>query len=180
SAIALGMGLGSEFSNEELLLLLDNELPLLLDADSFSHPLFLSLLKREQLVLTPHPKEFTTILKACKIADITVKELQNSRFYYVGLFCKHYPSATLLLKGANVIIGQHESFYINPHGTNILAKGGSGDVLAGLVAALMAQGYSMIHSAIQGSLAHTAAAMQFEKNSYSLTPNDLIGAITTL
>ena len=174
------MGLGTEFSNEELLSLLDNGLPLLLDADIFAHPLFLSLLRRENLVITPHPKEFTTILKACGIADITVQELQNSRFHYVELFCNRYPDATLLLKGANVIIGQNKSFYINPHGTNVLAKGGSGDVLAGLIAAMMAQGYSALHSAIHGSLAHTEAAIAFTKNSYALTPNDLIDAISTL
>ncbi len=180
TTIALGMGLGTEFSNEELLTLLENELPLLLDADIFAHPLFLSLLEREKLVITPHPKEFTTILKACKIADITVETLQSSRFHYVELFCRKFPDVTLLLKGANVIIGQNEAFYINPHGTNRLAKGGSGDVLAGLVAALMAQGHSTLHSAIHGSLAHTEAAVRFEKNSYALTPNDLVEAITTL
>ncbi|MGB5966585.1 MAG: NAD(P)H-hydrate dehydratase [Sulfurimonadaceae bacterium] len=180
TAIVLGMGLGTEFSNEELLSLLDNELPLLLDADIFAHPLFTTLLTRKHLVITPHPKEFTTVLKACGLADIDVIELQNNRFHYVELFCREYPNVTLLLKGANVIIAQCETFYINPHGTNILAKGGSGDVLAGLIASLMAQGRTTIHAAMHGSLAHTAAAMQFDKNSYALTPNDLIEAITTL
>lgn len=180
SAIALGMGLGTEFSNEELLTLLNHELPLLLDADIFSHPLCASLLTRKHLVLTPHPKEFTTLLKIAGLADIDVSELQENRFHYVELFCNAYPNATLVLKGANVIIAQCESFYINPHGTNLLAKGGSGDVLAGLIAALMAQGRTTLQAAIQGSLAHTAAAQRFDKNSYALTPNDLIEAVTAL
>ncbi len=180
SAIALGMGLGTEFSNEELLTLLDNEHPLLLDADIFAHPLFIELLTRKHLVITPHPKEFTTVLNVCGLADIDVQELQNNRFHYVELFCRAYPNVTLLLKGANVIIAQCETFYINPHGTNVLAKGGSGDVLAGLIGALMAQGHTTIHSAMHGSLAHTTAAMQIDKNSYALTSNDLIEAITTL
>jgi hydroxyethylthiazole kinase-like uncharacterized protein yjeF len=180
TAIALGMGLGTEFSNEELLALLDNELPLLLDADIFAHPLFVDLLKRKHLVITPHPKEFTTALKACGLADIDVQELQRNRFHYVELFCREYPNVTLLLKGANVIIAQCETFYINPHGTNVLAKGGSGDALAGLIAALMAQGHTTMHAAMYGSLAHTTAAMQVDKNSYALTANDLIEAITTL
>jgi hydroxyethylthiazole kinase-like uncharacterized protein yjeF len=180
TAIALGMGLGTEFSNEELLSLLDNELPLLLDADIFAHPLFSKLLQRKHLVITPHPKEFTTVLKACGLADIDVHELQRNRFHYVELFCRAYPNVTLLLKGANVIIAQCESFYINPHGTNSLAKGGSGDVLAGLIGALMAQGSSTINATIQASLAHTTAAEQVDKNSYALTPYDLIEAVTTL
>mgnify|MGYP002267036153 CR=1 FL=1 len=125
SAIALGMGLGTEFSNEELLTLLDNELPLLLDADIFAHPLFTTLLGRKHLVITPHPKEFTTVLHVCGLADIDVQELQNNRFHYVELFCRAYPNITLLLKGANTVIAQCETFYVNPHGTNVLAKGGS-------------------------------------------------------
>lgn len=180
TAIALGMGLGVEFSNEEILALLDHELPLLLDADIFAHPLFVELLSRKHLVLTPHPKEFTTVLKVCGLAEIDVTELQKNRFHYVELFCREYPNVTLLLKGANVIIAQCESFYINPHGTNVLAKGGSGDVLAGLIGALMAQGHTTMHAAMYGSLAHTTAAMNVDKNSYALTPNDLIEAITTL
>jgi len=180
TAIALGMGLGTEFSNEELLTVLDNDLPLLLDADIFSHSLFPELLKREKILLTPHPKEFTVILKACKLADIDIETLQNNRFEYVELFCKTYPHVTLVLKGANVIIAQENSFYINPHGTSILAKGGSGDVLAGLIASLMAQGHTLLNAAIHSSLAHTAAAAKVDKNSYALTPQDLIEAITTL
>ena len=180
TAIALGMGLGTEFSNEELLSLLENDLPLLLDADIFAHPLFLELLKRENVLITPHPKEFTVILKTCGLADIAVQTLQERRFEYVELFTKAYPHVTLVLKGANVIIAQNNHYYINPHGTNILAKGGSGDVLAGLIAALIAQGNALLYAAIQGSLAHTAAASAVEKNSYALTPHDLIEAVTTL
>lgn len=180
SAIALGMGLGTEFSHEELLTLLDNELPLLLDADIFAHPLLTSLLTRKNIVITPHPKEFTTLLKACGIADITVQELQNDRFRYVELFCSHYTDVTLLLKGANVIIAREKSYYINPHGTNVLAKGGSGDVLAGFIGSLLAQGHAPLQAALNGSLAHTAAAEAFDKNTYALTPYDLIEAVTTL
>jgi len=119
-------------------------------------------------------------LRACGLADIGVTELQNNRFHYVELFCESHPNVTLLLKGANVIIAQGDSFYVNPHGSNVLAKGGSGDVLAGLIAALLAQGHTALQAALHGSLAHTAAAERFEKNSYALTPNDLIEAVTTL
>lgn len=180
TAIALGMGLGTEFSNNELLELLNNNHPLLLDADIFVHPIFIQLLNRKHLLITPHPKEFTTILKVCSLADISVAELQQNRFHYVELFCRAYPNVTLLLKGANVIIAQCETFYINPLGTNLLAKGGSGDVLAGLIAALLAQGLTPMHAAMYGSLAHTSAAMAVDKNSYALTPDDLIEAVTTL
>lgn len=180
TAIALGMGLGVEFCDDELTALLDNLLPLILDADIFAHPLFLKLLKRDRIVLTPHPKEFTQILRVTGIADIDVQTLQNSRFSYVEQFCTAYPNAVLILKGANVIIGADKEFYINPHGTVALAKGGSGDVLGGLIGALLAQGYTPLNAALQASLAHTLAAQKFDKNNYALTPFDLIERICTL
>jgi len=180
TAIALGMGLGSEFCDDELTCLLDNTLPLVLDADIFYHPMFLKLLHRGGVVLTPHPKEFTQILRICGIADITIQTLQNDRFRYVEQFCTAFPNAILLLKGANVIIGQYERYFINPHGTAALAKGGSGDVLSGLIGALLAQGYTPLDAALQSSLAHTLAAQKFDKNNYALTPFDLIERISAL
>jgi hydroxyethylthiazole kinase-like uncharacterized protein yjeF len=180
SAVALGMGLGTEFDDDELLRLCDHTHPLVLDADIFYHPMFCELLRRPNSVLTPHPKEFTQILRATAVADIDVETLQNDRFIYVERFCAAYPHVTLLLKGANVIIGQNDQFFINPHGTVALAKGGSGDVLCGLIGALLAQGYSPLESAIQGSLAHTLSAKAFLKNNYSLTPHDIIEGIRSL
>jgi hydroxyethylthiazole kinase-like uncharacterized protein yjeF len=180
SAVAIGMGLGAEFDDDELSRLYNNNHPLILDADIFAHPLFLNLLERPNIILTPHPKEFTTILRSTKLADIETCELQNNRFKYVELFCTRYPNVTLLLKGANVIIGRNGEFFINPHGSVILAKGGSGDVLCGLIGALLAQGYDPLKSAIQGSLAHTLAGSKVSKNNYALTPLDLIESVTTL
>jgi len=86
----------------------------------------------------------------------------------------------LLLKGANVIIGQNDTFFINPHGSAILAKGGSGDVLGGLIGALLAQGYTPLDAAIHGSLAHTMAARALTCNDYAMTPFELIEAVRTL
>jgi len=180
TAIALGMGLGAEFCDDELSSLLDNTLPLVLDADIFYHPMFSKLLKRSSLVLTPHPKEFTQILRRTGIADIDVGALQSNRFAYVEQFCSAYPNAVLVLKGSNVIIGRGEEFFVNPLGTVALAKGGSGDVLSGLIGALLAQGNTPLEAAIQGSLAHTLAAQKFDKNNYALTPFDLIERITRL
>jgi hydroxyethylthiazole kinase-like uncharacterized protein yjeF len=180
TAIALGMGMGSEFGDDELSALLDNSLPLVLDADIFTHPLFLELLNRPNIVLTPHPKEFTQILRVCEIADIDTATLQNDRFTYAQKFCDTFPNTVLVLKGSNVLIGRNKDFFINPHGTVTLAKGGSGDVLSGLIAALLAQGYDPLKSALQGSLAHAIASQKFTKNNYAMTPLDLIESITTL
>jgi len=180
TALALGMGLGSEFSQDELRSFLDNTLALVVDADLFHMEILQDILKRENIVLTPHPREFVALLKVTGLADITVDRLQQNRFDYVELFCRHYPHATLLLKGANVIIAQGKSLYVNPHGSAKLAKGGSGDALSGLIAALLAQGYTPLEAAINGSLAHTQLANNYKGADFSLTPDDLIAGIANL
>jgi ADP-dependent NAD(P)H-hydrate dehydratase / NAD(P)H-hydrate epimerase len=180
SALALGMGMGEEFSDIELDQFLDNDLPLIADADIFHTPLILKILQKKQLVITPHPKEFVSLLRLMGLADIDVATLQSERFYYTELFCKNFPNVTLLLKGANVIIAKGEEFFINPHGTAVLAKGGSGDVLGGLIGALLAQGYTPLNAALFASLAHTKLALNYKGVSFSLTPYDLIDGIKDL
>ncbi|MDO9266577.1 MAG: NAD(P)H-hydrate dehydratase [Sulfurimonas sp.] len=180
TALALGMGLGAEFSKIELDKFLDNALPLVADADIFHLPLVLEILKRADVVITPHSKEFVSLLKIAKIADITTEELQKNRFKYAEEFCKAYPHVTLILKGANVIIAKGDEFYVNPHGTPSLAKGGSGDVLSGMVGSLLAQGHNCLDAAINASLAHTKLALNYTGADFSLTPDDLIEEISKL
>ena len=180
TALACGMGLGVDFCSEELEEFLDNSLPMIIDADIFNMEILLEILKRENLVITPHPKEFVSLLQMTGIADVSIKELQENRFKYSEEFCKKYPNVTLLLKGANVIIGKDDEFFVNPHGTSALAKGGSGDVLSGLVGALLAQGYTPLNAAINASLAHTQLVQNYKGADFSLTPEDLIAGIGNL
>ncbi|MDQ7045420.1 MAG: NAD(P)H-hydrate dehydratase [Sulfurimonas sp.] len=180
TALAFGMGLGINYDTNELNSFLDNKLPLIVDADIFSMQDVLKILKRKNVVITPHPKEFVSLLNITKIADISIKELQNNRFKYSEMFCEKYPNITLLLKGANVIIGQNSKFFINAYGTSALAKGGSGDVLSGLIGSLLAQGYSCLDSTINASLAHTKLSRNYKGADFSLTPEDLIEGIANL
>ncbi|KIM09041.1 MAG: carbohydrate kinase [Sulfurovum sp. FS08-3] len=176
SALALGMGLG----DFDLSKILELDIPMVVDADMFYKDEIKQLLNKEQIVLTPHPKEFVSLLKLCNIADISVGELQSSRFKYLELFSTQYPNIVLLLKGANVLIAHQEKIYINTLGSATLAKGGSGDVLAGLIASLLAQNYSPLDATISASLAHTMASRQYTKNSYAMTPLELIETIALL
>jgi len=180
TALACGMGLGNGFSKAEIDKFLDNKLPLICDADILHMPKIKDIVKRKNIVLTPHAKEFVSMLKQLDIADITVEELQNRRFFYAEMFCAKFPHATLVLKGANVIIAHNNEFFINPHGTQALAKGGSGDVLSGLIGALLAQGYSAIESAKTASLAHAMLAKGYKGADFSLTADDLIDGICKL
>ena len=178
TALAIGMGLG-KFNDKEISEILSKDIPKVIDADLFYSELILDVLN-DEVVLTPHPKEFVSLLKLCEIADIDIDELQKNRFKYANEFCKKYPKVVLLLKGANVLIAQNKNIYINTFGTSVLAKGGSGDVLSGFIASLLAQGYNSLDAAISGSLAHSLVAKNYSKNSYGFTPFDLIQGVKEL
>ncbi len=178
TAIAIGMGLG-KYETDEIRKILNKDIAKIIDADLFYDKLICEVLNQE-IVLTPHPKEFISLLKLCEIANISVQELQNNRFLYVEKFCKKYPNVVLLLKGANVIISQNEKLYVNSFGSAVLSKGGSGDVLSGLIGSLLAQGYKPLEAAISASLAHALGAKNYKKNNYSLIPSDLIEEIKKL
>ena len=182
TAIAVGMGLGTFF--EESFLekhIVSNSLPIVIDADALYSKKILSVLsQKRKIVVTPHPKEFISMWKILTGEDVSVDELQENRFEYVKKFSLKFPDVVLLLKGANTIISHKDQIYINPLGSSKLSKGGSGDVLSGLIASLLAQGYDALHSAIHGSLALVLAARNFSGASYAMLPTDLIDEIGKL
>ncbi len=182
TAICIGMGLGNQFDDAYLgKFLIEHDLPVLIDADLFYHPILKKTLSRKSnLVLTPHPKEFASLLSITGVAEANVHEIQADRFGYAKRFSDRYPDLVLVLKGANTLIAHQGKLYIQPFGSNILSKGGSGDVLGGLIAALLAQGYSVLDAAISGSIAHALSARNFTKNNYALRPSDLIEGVKCL
>ncbi len=183
TALAIGMGLGGHFESEFLeKYVLNSHLPIVLDADAFLSKELLSVLsqKDREIVITPHPKEFVIMWKLLTGEQLTVTEVQSKRFETVRMFNAKYPHVTLLLKGANTLIMQEERLYINPLGCSKLAKGGSGDVLSGLIVSLLAQGYSAVDAAIHASLALVMAANNYEGASYAMLPTDIIDEVARL
>ncbi|WP_297990467.1 NAD(P)H-hydrate dehydratase [uncultured Campylobacter sp.] len=151
-----------------------------IDADLCYEREILSLLNaNSNLIITPHPKEFCSLLKIAGIADLGVSELQERRFELARAWSEKF-SGVLVLKGANTLIAQAGIIYVCDKGSAALAKGGSGDVLAGLIGGLLAQGYSPLQASICGVLAHALAARAFAKNSYALNPLDLIEEVKWL
>ncbi|RLA65704.1 MAG: bifunctional ADP-dependent NAD(P)H-hydrate dehydratase/NAD(P)H-hydrate epimerase [Epsilonproteobacteria bacterium] len=183
SALAIGMGLGGHFESKFLQkYVLDSSLPIVLDADSFYSEELLKILEQKdrEIVLTPHPKEFVSLWKILTGEQLTVTDIQAKRFEVVRNFNAKYPHVTLLLKGANTIIMQKEHIYINPLGCSKLSKGGSGDVLSGLIVSLLAQGYTAVNATIQASLALVMGANRYRGASYAMLPTDLIREIGEL
>ncbi|OLR51043.1 NAD(P)H-hydrate epimerase [Helicobacter pylori] len=174
SAFALGMGLEGFPKDFNKWLELA---PCVLDAGVFYHKEVLQALEKE-VVLTPHPKEFLSLLKLVGI-NISMLELLDNKLEIARDFSQKYPKVVLLLKGANTLIAHQGQVFINILGSVALAKAGSGDVLAGLILSLLSQHYTPLDSAINASLAHAIASLEF-KNNYALTPLDLIEKIKRL
>ncbi len=174
SAFALGMGLEGFPKDFNKWLELA---PCVLDAGVFYHKEVLQALEKE-VVLTPHPKEFLSLLKLVGI-NISMLELLDNKLEIARDFSQKYPKVVLLLKGANTLIAHQGRIFINILGSVALAKAGSGDVLAGLILSLLSQHYTPLDAAINASLAHAMASLEF-KNNYALTPLDLIEKIKRL
>ncbi|WJJ04234.1 NAD(P)H-hydrate dehydratase [Helicobacter pylori] len=174
SAFALGMGLENIPKDFNKWLELA---PCVLDAGVFYHKEVLQALEKE-VILTPHPKEFLSLLKSVGI-NISMLELLDNKLEIARDFSQKYPKVVLLLKGANTLIAHQGRVFINILGSVALAKAGSGDVLAGLILSLLSQNYTPLDAAINASLAHALAGLEF-KNNYALTPLDLIEKIKRL
>ncbi len=174
SAFALGMGLEGFPKDFNKWLELA---PCVLDAGVFYHKEVLQALEKE-VVLTPHPKEFLSLLKLVGI-NISMLELLDNKLEIARDFSQKYPKVVLLLKGANTLIAHQGQVFINILGSVALAKAGSGDVLAGLILSLLSQNYTPLDAAINANLVHAIASLEF-KNNYALTPLDLIEKIKRL
>ena len=174
TSIAFGMGLGDRINKYNFDFL--GEIPSVLDADMFYSPDLLEILNKGNIVLTPHPKEFLALLKNSLFGDFNMDYVIKHKIQLAEEFSHKHKNIVLLLKGANTIIAQDGNIYINNLGNNNLSKGGSGDVLSGMIAALLSQKYSLLDAALNASLAHSLASSAI-KTSYGLEPLDLIEEI---
>ncbi|MFV0482373.1 MAG: NAD(P)H-hydrate dehydratase [Campylobacteraceae bacterium] len=176
TALVCGMGLGNVEVKKEWF----DTLPTVLDADMLHKEITKEITQtNKNCVLTPHPKEFSSLLKIFTCKYVSVEEIQKDRFHFArefSLTCK----AVLVLKGANTLIAHEGKVYVCTLGNSALAKGGSGDVLAGMIGSLLAQGRSPLDASINAVLAHSLVANNYKANNYSLTPQDLIEGIKWL
>ena len=157
---------------------------IVLDADAFYYGDIVKLLdvlskRRTRVILTPHPKEFQSLLKLCALGDYTIGQLADDRIEIVKKFSARFPHIVLVLKGANTVIASERGVFVSVEGNQSLAKAGSGDVLAGLICALLAERYGAQDAALTAVLAHGIASQRFPC-SYDLTPLKLIDAVGNL
>ena len=148
--------------------------PVIIDADGINAlGGKMNIVQNKDVLLTPHVKEFS------RISGMEVSEIESRRINNADKFARAN-GIHLLLKGARSVIAYGGSNkYVCPLSTSALSKAGSGDVLAGIIASLCAQGLSLTDGAAAGCLIHAYAGMLGEKTigAYSVTADDLINLI---
>ena len=150
TVVVLGPGLGQDHWAGSLYgAVLDSRLPLVLDADG------LNLLaqqpdSRSERILTPHPGE------AARLLETTTKAIQADRFAAVRTLQERF-GGTVILKGSGSLIASADGIELCPYGNPGMGSGGMGDLLAGIIGALRAQGLSADTAAAAGAMVHALA-----------------------
>ncbi len=180
-AVSIGCGLG----NSEIIgRIVENavktlDCPIILDADglnSISSNINILKENKKGVIITPHPMEFS------RLTGKSVAEIQNDRINAAKEFAREN-NVIVVLKGANTVIAAPEGeCFINTTGNPGLAKGGSGDVLTGIIASLIAQGVDLFYGAVLGVYLHGQAAdkLAAEKSLFGIMPRDLAAAISQI
>ena len=147
--------------------------PMVIDADAIhacgAQP---QILRKKSAVITPHAGEFRRLTGKALGTDDPMKRGERVKEGAAKL------RATILLKGQVDVISDGSYIKLNRTGNNALAVGGTGDVLTGLVASLIAQGAQPFHAARIGAFAMGLAGdLAFEEKSYGLVATDVIEKI---
>jgi NAD(P)H-hydrate epimerase len=151
TVIAIGPGLGRDAWGRALFqAALKTKLPLVVDADAL---FFLARTKtnRADWILTPHPGE------AARLLATTSEKIQGDRFAAARAIVKRYGGVCVLKGAGTVIAGGNGLFDVCDRGNPGMASGGTGDVLTGTIAALVAQGQAIRNAARLGVWAHATA-----------------------
>lgn len=174
SACLVGCGLGERAEQLCPIVLAHCEGPLVLDADALN---FLSRHPETKLpancVLTPHPGEMS------RLSGMPVREIQQNRLAAAGREAAAR-NAVLVLKGAGTVTAAPTgACALNPTGNAGMAKGGSGDVLAGIIGSLLAQGLAPFEAAAVGAYVHGRAGdlCAARLTQRSMLPTDLTEAL---
>lgn len=175
SALVVGPGLMMNPRTIELVHLLIQHIdaPIVLDADglnALAQDLTILDGRLAQLILTPHPGEMARLL------GISTREVQEDRIAHASSFAAHH-HLDIALKGWGTIVATPDGeIWYNPTGNSNMATAGSGDVLAGVIGALLAQGLSRKWALICGVYLHglSGELASLEVGGLGITATDIL------
>jgi NAD(P)H-hydrate epimerase len=174
-AISIGSGMGIDAYALRLLtiVLKHAACPTVIDADAITllaeNPQLLPQIGTEKYLLTPHPGEF------CRLAKIDPEALRQDPVASLSALRKAV-GCNILLKGHTSLVASKDANYFIRAGNDALATGGSGDLLAGIIASFAAQGLPLWQAACSATLlmGKTAERLSLNRHSYSILPSDII------
>ena len=169
----IGMGLSIQDPEALKLLvksLLARDVRLSLDATALVNYI-LPLLSGKNVVVTPHDGEFK------RMFGETPPESKKARITMVEKFAKEH-SVTILLKGPTDIISNGSRTYLNPTNTSGMTVGGTGDILSGIIAGILARNRDALESAVISAYFNGLAGKMIQKKlGYHMTATDLLDAL---
>jgi NAD(P)H-hydrate epimerase len=170
-AIGPGFGVSEEAGNLIRDILVTTAVPCVIDADAITalkdHTELLSHMLAEK-VLTPHPGEMA------RITGIRISEIEKNRVEVARLYAEKW-QAVVVLKGVPTVVALPDgTVYLNTTGTPAMATGGSGDVLTGLIAALIGQGLTVADAAVAGVYLHGRAGELAAGGSVGMAASELL------
>lgn len=175
-SICMGSGLGtSELSQKIVKTVISNtEAPCIVDADGLNilsgHLWYLEKKKHNHFIFTPH------MLEMSRLTGEAVGTIQGNRKQIIEEFAERYDVTVVLKDSRTMIKTKGERTIINTSGNSAMAKAGSGDVLAGIIAGILAQTKNCHQAAVLGTYLHGKCGDEArkEKGSYSVMARDLI------
>ena len=177
SAMVLGCGLGISENTKRLVfeLIKKVECPMILDADGInclSEHIDVLKEKQGEIILTPHPAELA------RLCDVSLSDLLIDRFGYSKIIADKYDVIVHAKGTQSMTVTPSGKCFITDFGNTALAKGGSGDMLAGLIGSFVAQGVSsekacLLASCLMGTTAETLADENSERG---IIARDIINA----
>ena len=180
-AMLIGCGLGNNSSTAETVksILQSAEIPLVLDADGLNVLTggieYLRRYKGDKII-TPHPAE------AARLLGLDTEVIQADREKYARMLADATGAVTVLKGNGTIIALPYGESYLCPFGNGGMGKGGSGDILAGMITGFLCQGLAPLESAILGvaihALAGDDAAERLSKN--AMMPRDILDSIPTV
>lgn len=173
--VCIGSGIGtSDRSRKILRTVLENvTVPCVIDADGLNliaeNKKYLKYLQSGNFILTPHMKEMS------RLSGYSVEELQQDKVRLLREFAKKHPVSCVLKDARTFVKKKDAPMYVNLSGNAAMAKGGSGDVLTGVITGLLAQGMDAFEASCLGVFLHGLAgdSARNERGVYSVLARDL-------
>lgn len=178
TVIVVGPGLGVDSTSERMLyeLLINTDVPLVIDADALnilSNNMELLETSSAEMIMTPHMKEMSRLIQK------EVPAIAKDRFDIAMKFAKKM-GVTLVLKDAkSIVTNGGEQMFMSLAGNNGMSTGGSGDVLAGIIAGMVAGGLSLTEASMMGTYIHCLAGdvAAEKKGKYAMLASDIIAGL---